>query len=84
MVDDEKQDRYLGDKLKTEYGRILWWCIEGAMKWYKDGIAQPEDVASAVKEYKSEMDLVQKWIIENCETDILYSESATGVIYEYL
>ena len=54
------------------------------MKWYKDGIAQPEDVASAVKEYKSEMDLVQKWITENCETDILYSESATGVIYEYL
>ena len=62
VIPDEKQDRYLGDKLKTEYGRILWWCIEGAMKWYKDGIAQPEDVASAVKEYKSEMDLVQKWI----------------------
>jgi putative DNA primase/helicase len=87
VIPDEKQDRYLGDKLKAEYGRILWWCIEGAMKWYKDGIAQPEDVASAVKEYKSEMDLVQKWIIENCETDILYSESATALftnICEYI
>lgn len=47
------------------------------MKWYKDGIATPDVVSSAVKEYRSEMDLVQKWINDNCEVDILYSESAT-------
>lgn len=87
VIPDEKQDRYLGDKLKNEYGRILWWCIEGAMKWYKDGIATPTEVSSAVKDYRSEMDLVQKWINDNCEIDILYSESATALflnICEYI
>ena len=77
IIPDDKQDRYLGEKLRNEYGRILWWCIEGAKKWWNDGIAQPKIINQSVQEYRSEMDLVQKWITDNCETDPQYTESAT-------
>ena len=76
IIPDNKQDRYLGEKLATEYPQILNWVIDGAMKWYKDGLKTPELINESVKEYRSEMDLVQKWINDNCEIDDTYSATA--------
>ncbi len=87
IIPDEKQDRYLGDKLRVEFGRIMWWFIEGATKWFTDGLNTPKIIGEAVQEYKSEMDLVQKWINDNCELDPTYSASATTLftnITEYI
>ncbi|MDY0104271.1 MAG: phage/plasmid primase, P4 family [Lentimicrobium sp.] len=76
VIPDDKQDRRLGEKLTTEYGKILNWLIDGAIKWYQDGLKEPRMISESVKEYRSEMDLVQKWITDNCETDPSYFESA--------
>lgn len=76
VIPDEKQDRYLGEKLATEYGEILNWCIEGAIKWYAQGLNTPKLIDESVREYRSEMDLVQKWINDNCELDQEYMTSS--------
>lgn len=69
IIPDDKQDRYLGEKLYNERGKILWWMIEGSMKWFKDGLKTPNLISAAITDYRSEMDLVQRWINENCEID---------------
>jgi len=77
IIADDKQDRYLGEKLAHEYPQILNWLIEGSMKWFKDGLKEPKIIGETVKEYRSEMDLVQKWINDNCEIDESYAASST-------
>ena len=67
-IPDHKQDRNLGAKFNDELGSILWWMIEGAMKWFKIAyIKTPKAITGAVTTYRSEMDLVQRWINDNCE-----------------
>lgn len=82
VIPDERQDRYLGEKLKNEYGSILWWLIEGAKKWHANGLNTPDLVANTVTDYRREMDLVQKWINDNCECDAIYSAPANELFVD--
>lgn len=87
VIPDDKQDRYLGDKLKAEYGKILNWLIDGAIKWHQGGLQTPDLIGKSVSEYRSEMDLVQKWINDNCELDPYYTTPAIELfknITEYI
>lgn len=72
VIPDDKQDRLLGEKLQDEYGEILNWLVDGAIEWYRDGLKTPKIIGESVSEYKSEMDLVQRWVNDNCETDESY------------
>lgn len=77
VIPDDKQDRSLGDKLRHEYSQILGWLLQGAKLWYESGLSVPETMSEAITEYRSEMDLVQKWINDNCDVDSgLVSSSA--------
>lgn len=76
IIPDSKQDRYLGEKLETEYSMILKWALDGAKLWFNDGLKTPDIMDEAVKDYRSEMDLVQRWIDENCEIDPTFSTPA--------
>ena len=61
----EKVDKNLKYKLRQEFPQILAWAVEGAIKWQKDGLHEPERVLDATKEYKHEMDLIAGFI-EQC------------------
>jgi len=63
----EQQDKDLKDKLKLEMPEILNWMIEGCLLWQKEGLKNPGSIDESLKEYKSEMDIVQKWLDECCE-----------------
>ena len=73
IIPDHKQDRDLGEKLSKEHGKILKWMIDGAVAWFNGGLKTPKIIDDAVGEYRSEMDLVQKWIDDNCEIDEKYA-----------
>ena len=48
-------------KLKSEVSGILNWAIDGAIEWAKNGLQPPEEVLSATREYKSEMDTFSRF-----------------------
>lgn len=63
-IPENKVDKNLKYKLKKELTGILNWAVEGAIKWQKEGLKMPKAVLEAVKEYKSEMDVVTAFLEE--------------------
>ena len=57
----EERDGDLPLKLKSEVSGILNWAIDGAIEWAKNGLQPPEEVLSATREYKSEMDTFSRF-----------------------
>lgn len=76
IIPDHKQDRNLGEKLAAEQPQILGWMIEGAVKWFNEGMKTPKTIDGAIGEYRSEMDLIQRWMNECCELDDAFATPA--------
>lgn len=68
QIPENKVDKELKDKLKREYVGILNWAVEGCLLWQREGLKQPKEVAEAVSEYKSEMDVVAAFLDECTQT----------------
>lgn len=46
---------------------ILAWAIEGALGWQSDGLAIPESIRAATREYKESQDPITDFVAEVCE-----------------
>lgn len=66
VIPDEKQDKQLKTKLLKEMPQILGWMVKGCILWQRDGLKEPESLKEAHKDYRSEMDIVQRWLNEVC------------------
>ena len=64
-IPKEKVDKNLKYKLRKEFPQILAWAVQGAIKWRKSGLMEPDCVRAATKEYKKEMDLIAGFV-EQC------------------
>jgi len=64
---DDEVDKNLIYKLRTEKNEIFTWLVQGCLMWQKEGLNLPECLVREKEEYRTEMDLIQKWINENCE-----------------
>lgn len=73
---DEEQDKDLVLKLKDELDGIFTWMVQGAKIWYQNGLREPGKLKEAVKEYRTEMDLIQRWIEEACDLNDNVREKA--------
>lgn len=62
------KDPRLPEKLKAEAPGIMAWAVQGAVKWYADGLAIPSNVEAASRDYMAEHDDIGMWIEECCET----------------
>lgn len=64
--------------LLSEYEGILNWCVQGAIKWNKSGLMDPQMVTAATAGYRTEMDIIQSFydecVIESPEAYISRSE----------
>ncbi|HEL8271144.1 TPA: DNA primase, partial [Listeria monocytogenes] len=67
-IPDEKVDKQLKYKLRSELTGILNWAVEGFLKWQREGLGMPKAVENASSEYKSEMDVITAFIEDCCET----------------
>ena len=83
VIPDEKQDKDLKFKLMKEMPQILGWLIKGCLLWQKHGLAEPEVLKSAQHEYRSEMDVVQKWVDEVCVLDANYKELSSKLFENF-
>ena len=65
-IPDEQQDKNLDIKLQAEAAGILNWCLEGCLKWQKDGLKVPDEILQATAEYKDEMDVFGEFFKDCC------------------
>ena len=64
-IPPEKRDPHLKDYLRErEIDGILNWALEGLKLWQKEGLEMPETMKSATMDYRSEMDVMQKFLNE--------------------
>lgn len=62
VIPNDKQDKDLPEKLKSEMAGILRWSVAGCLKWQEEGLEPPTSIVAASAEYRSEMDSLQAFI----------------------
>ena len=82
---EAEQDKDLKYKLQKEYSGILNWLIEGAYRYYSQGMKTPSKVGVATNDYKKEMDVLSQFL----EDEIVFTKnekdkiSATRLFEKY-
>ena len=67
--DGDREDPELGAKLAAEAEGILAWLVEGCLAWQRDGLGSCDAVEQATREYRTENDVVGRFVAECCELD---------------
>lgn len=62
-----RRDSNLPERLKAEYPGILAWFIEGARKWLESGLAIPNAIIDASKDYMNEQNDIELWAQSCCD-----------------
>jgi putative DNA primase/helicase len=65
-IPPERRDKTLSEKLRPEWPGILAWAVRGCLEWQNLGLAPPAEVVQATQDYHDEMDLIGRWIAEQC------------------
>lgn len=65
----QNPDRHLTEKFRQEAGAILRWMIDGAVRYYREGLPRSAVVDAANREYFDENDVIQQWLDENTEAE---------------
>lgn len=66
-IPEDEIDRHLTEKLSAERSGILNWALAGLLAWHAGGLAAPERVRAATRDYRAESDLFGQWLDERCE-----------------
>ncbi|MBT4512503.1 MAG: DNA primase, partial [Chloroflexi bacterium] len=59
-------DEQLPMKLESELPGILRWAIEGCLEWQRQGLNEPQGVASATETYRQEQDILFEFLDDRC------------------
>ena len=66
MIPDAERDPKLPEKLETELEGILAWCVQGALAWQREGLAEPTEVTFQTEEYQRDQDVLAHFIFDAC------------------
>ena len=61
-VDKKKINKNLLKELKSEKEAILFWIVQGAVKYYKDGLEPCDEIVKETKRYRSSQDTLGSFI----------------------
>jgi P4 family phage/plasmid primase-like protien len=67
VIPEGERDTALSEKLAAEYGGILAWALEGCLEWQKQGLAPPEAIRAASRNYLDGEDNIGAWLTECCD-----------------
>lgn len=81
---EDEVDKKLIFKLREEKDEILNWLVEGCLLWQQEGLTMPQCLKERLDVYKTDMDLIQRWLNEHCEFSIDYGESASKLFKAFL
>ena len=76
-IPDADQDKQLNEKLRAERAGILNWLLAGLLDWQRGGFAEPEEVTAATLTYRTEQDVIARFIEDVCTTGPTRSAEAT-------
>jgi P4 family phage/plasmid primase-like protien len=62
-----RKDRTLPDRLQAEAPGILAWAVRGCLEWQRAGLNPPASVLAATDEYKSQEDIIGRFVAECCD-----------------
>ena len=65
-IPDSEQDRFLTEKLKSEWPGILAWAVAGCLAWQREGLGLPDEVKAATEAYRADMDRLKEFLDESC------------------
>jgi putative DNA primase/helicase len=82
-IPKDEIDRGLPAKLAAEAPGILQWAVEGAVRWYREGLSRAERVEVAGKEWRKESDQIGRFIRERCVTVESAQAKARGLYLAY-
>ena len=84
LDEDKTRDPDLPEKLLQEKAGILRWLVEGALLWQQQGLGEPPAVKEATEEYKTEQDIIEAFLSDECERDENATETVQRVYSYYL
>ena len=80
----DEQNTNLINELREEKDAIFTWLVEGCLLWQKETLRKtPKCVDKAIKEYRTEMDIIQRWVNEYCELNPLYMARSTELFSNF-
>lgn len=62
QIPSEKVDKRLRYRLRAELPAIFRWALDGCLQWQNIGLADPECVVAATKEYRHDMDSIAHFL----------------------
>lgn len=80
-VSPEQQDKHLPQKLRGEMPGILNWALDGLTAWQEMGLAPPEAVRIATKDYQNDEDTLAGFI-DQCCTLHPHASVESSILYE--
>lgn len=82
-ITDTERNPALPEQLRSEASGILNWVVKGCLNWQRLGLQQPQEVDSATREYRSEMDTLGAFLSDCCELGGGLSELSTPLYERY-
>lgn len=61
-----KIEKGLISRFEQELPGILYWAVQGCLKWQKDGLMVPNEVKDATQEYRREADILPQFLDDCC------------------
>jgi len=83
QIPDHRVDKMLKYKLQREAAGILKWCVQGCLKWQREGLKAPKKILDASKEYRNEMDVLETFIDDCCIRGEGFRTPAGELFQEY-
>jgi putative DNA primase/helicase len=78
---ERKADHDLLNRLKAEAPGIMAWLVRGCLLWQREGLAPPEIVKAATREYQKEEDLIERFLNDRCIVGATY-EIQASILYK--
>jgi putative DNA primase/helicase len=78
-IPPSKRDKQLVEKLLSELPGILAWASRGCLDWQEKGLGEPLEVQRATSQYRAEMDTLQSFINERCQSGAQYLVTAAEI-----
>ena len=70
QIPKPERDKTLDEQLQKELPGILAWAVKGCLEWqHLDELGEPEAVSTATANYRSDMDIIARFLEECCITD---------------
>ena len=82
-IPDEERDPQLSTRLLAELPGILAWAVRGCLDWQRHGLPIPAVVRAATDDYRSDMDVIGRFVEEQCIVHPRATVSASALYQAY-